>query len=176
MRKVAIIRLIVLIIGFASVTGLRADDSSRAYYILSDRPLSLLDLGFYRMDLDIAQRLIPILTDLLNTRPEQLSVRNYLTVGQKTDMELIIETQLLGADYERSTRQAKSLCDKITTQMSLFYFRNPVGSYFKSRDPFQEKLPKELYEQLDDTLRLKAIVPLGAGLPAYSCTRPLKLR
>ena len=151
-----------------------ADSSSRAFYQLSDRPLTALDLGFYRMELDINEQLRPALADLLNTRTEQVAVRDYLTVGQTTDMVLVIEASLKGAfDSDRSLNQAKNLCEKITNEMAVFYFKHPLFKYFESKDPFADKMPKELEGQLEDALRLSAIVSTGSGLPEHRCIRPL---
>jgi hypothetical protein len=167
-------RIVIHSIFFLFSAAALADSSSRAFYQLSDRPLTALDLGFYRMELDINDKLRPVLADLLNTRTEQVAVRDYLTVGQTTDMVLVIEASLKGAfDSDRSLNQAKNLCEKITNEMAVFYFKHPLIKYFESRDPFADKMPKELEGQLEEALRLSAIVSTGAGLPEHRCIRPL---
>lgn len=155
----------------------KADDSARAFYQLAERPVTLMDMGFYRLNLDIESQLIPNVADLLNTRDEQIGMRAYLSSSPETDIILIVETRLKGAfDDTRSTRKAKALCDKITAESALYFFRNPLIDYFQTFDPFEEPLPKELAGQLESALRLSAIVPTKEGLPEYRCMRPLRLR
>ncbi len=156
---------------------LKADDSARAFYQLAERPVTLIDMGFYRLNLDLDKQLIPNVADLLNTREEQIGMRSYLSSSPDTDIILIVEARLKGAfDDSRSTRKAKALCDKITAESALYFFRNPLIDYFQTFDPFEEPLPDELESHLESALRLSAIVPTKEGLPEYRCMRPLKLR
>ncbi len=174
-----IVRLKALLISLFMVASgiVKADDSARAFYQLAERPVTLIDMGFYRLNLDIENQLIPNVADLLNTRDEQIGMRAYLSSSPETDIILIVETRLKGAfDDSRSARKAKALCDKITAESALFFFRNPLIDYFQTFDPFEEPLPKELAGQLESALRLSAIVPTKEGLPEYRCMRPLKLR
>lgn len=154
----------------------KADSSARAFYQLADRPLTLLDLGFYRINLDIEDQLTPRVARLLNTRPEQLGIRSYLSAAQKTDMILVIETRLkTGFENTRTSEKAKLLCDKITAEVATFYRQHPLIGYFESFDPFEEPLPDTLKGQLSDALRLSAIVPTSDNLPDMRCMRPLAI-
>lgn len=157
--------------------AIKADDSARAFYQLAERPVTLIDMGFYRLNLDLDKQLIPNVANLLNTRDEQIGMRAYLSSSPETDIILIVESRLKGAfDDSRSSQKAKLLCDKITAELALYFFRNPLINYFQTFDPFEEPLPKDLAEHLESSLRLSAIVPTKEGLPEYRCMRPLKLR
>lgn len=161
----------VLLIGSS---GLRADTSARTFYQLADRPLSLLDLGFYRLNLDLKDKVTPKVARLINTRPAQIGVRSYLSAAKKTDMILVIETRLKsGFENTRSPEQAKQLCEKITQEVATFYRQNTLIDYFQSFDPFTDQLPRELKGQLEEALRLSAIVPTSNSLPEVRCMRPL---
>ena len=165
--------LLTLLLALYMTQPSHADDSSRAFYQLSDRPVSALDLGFYRLDLEIHETLKPRISDLMNTRSQQISMRSYLTVGQTTDMILVIEAGLLDDSSPRTPQQARSICTKITDNMALFFLHHPLIDYFESKDPFQEKLDDDLSAKLNETLHLSAKVPTGQGLPEQRCIRPL---
>lgn len=151
-----------------------ADDSSRSFYILADTPVSYLDLGLYRLDLAQEKELKPEIARLLNTRDEGVQIRNFITVGQNTDMILVLETSLNAvADRQRTKEQAERICKLLLDAQERFMRTRPIIEYFKSKDPFLDKFPAELAANLERTIRLVARVPTGSVLPTTQCSRPL---
>lgn len=152
-----------------------SDNSSRTLYILSDTPVSHLDLGLYRLDLALESELRPELARFLNILPDRIHTRTYVTVGQDTSMVLVLETTVDAApDRERSKLQAENICELVQGAQVRFMRTNRLITFFNSKDPFTDKRPMDFAANLESVLRLKGRVPSGGALPTTECMRPLR--
>lgn len=165
-----------LILSFSQL-GIASDNSSRTFYLLSDTPVSHLEFGLYKLDLELAQSFRPDLARFLNMREDAIGLRTYISAGRDTGMELIFETTAKAtADRERSTLQAENICELVLGAQVRFMRTNRLISFFKAKDPFIDPFPAELSDDLDKALIIKAKVPTGGILPTVECSQPLVAR